>query len=131
MDLIRFKTDRQQGEWSRLDMRLRMILCIVAAYVSEKYGLYVVITDCIRTPEEDEVLNASGIHVLARALDFNLCKEDGSRVYDSEIVDGILELINKHVPYGKGKIRTLIFHNVVGDHFHLQVNGFKHTKIEV
>ena len=131
MDLIRFKTDRQQHEWSRLDIRLRMIACMIAGYVIEKYGLFMIVTDCLRLKEEDDVLGGVGIHPLGRALDFNLCQEDGTRVYDPEITEGILEIINRHIPYGKKPYNTIKFHDVAGEHFHLQVNAFKHTKIEV
>ena len=127
--MIYFGSDRQKSEFNFLSFRLRAIFYMISAIASEKFKCHVIVTDCLRSKHEDNELGGVGIHPTGRALDFNLCTETRVRLHDTQQTDALLEFVNTLIPYGSGRYKTLVYHNVKGLHFHLQVSWNKSTEI--
>lgn len=129
--MIAFKTEQEKTELQKLDARVRLILLAIAgiAWLGKKY--HVIVTDCLRSKEEDEKFGGVGIHPSGRAVDFNFCDDELHRVFDGEYAARLEEIVNAHFPYdGRGKYRTLIHHDIgAGMHFHLQVNPIGKTVV--
>lgn len=123
--MIYYKTERQRSEFKLLDIRLQFIFWSVASVAYERKKYHTIVTECIRTKQEDEQYGGVGIHVIRRALDFNFCKDetDEGRIIDKEFTEWICDFVNNYIPYGYGKFKTILFHTVgAGKHFHLQVS---------
>lgn len=116
---IKFKTERQEKEFSQLDSRIKAIVFESANY-AETIGEDVTVTECKRTREEQRKLypdepNKRSVHEFFRGVDL--------RVWDwkKENINKLKKRINKYWPYGRGKKACLV-HNVGrGKHFHIQV----------
>ena len=123
--MIYYKTERQRSEFRLLDIRLQFIFYAVASLAYERKKYHTIVTDCIRTRQEDEGYGGVGIHVVKRALDFNFCRDgtDEGRIIDIKFTEWICDFVNDYVSYGYGKYKTIIFHDVgFAEHFHLQVS---------
>ena len=128
--MIFYKTFEERQEFKQLNIRVKALLHMVASMVWSKKRYCVIVTDCLRTTEEDKALGGVGIHPTGRAIDFNFCDLNQERIFDSAFSVQLMDEINTVIPYGYGHYKTLIFHDVgAGDHFHLQVSRNRSTEI--
>lgn len=109
--------------------RLRAILYMIAAVVYARWNYCLMVTDCLRSDAEDQSFGGVGIHPTGRAVDFNFCDTVGERIHHPERTEQLKELVNGLIPYGYGHYKTLIYHDVAGLHFHLQVSRNKTTEL--
>ena len=128
--MIFFKTIEEKNEFPKLDRRVMMLLFIVCGLAWLEKAYHVVVTECLRTKEEDKTFGGIGIHFLGRAIDFNFCDEDMNRIQDPVYAERIMARINETIPYGSGPYQTVIHHDIGhGAHFHMQVNSLGKTEI--
>lgn len=122
--MIYFKTERQRNEFvERIDARVRAVVLIFSGFAKMERGYDVVITDCLRTKEEDAKWGGVGIHVTGRAVDLNFCNSQMLRIFDQGYADALIDEVNNIIPYGSLRYKTVLYHDVGGGgHFHLQVN---------
>ena len=128
--MIQYKTDRQKREWESNDLswRLRYLVEAVARYSFVEFKKEIVITDLIRTQEEqDEIYKNNvryqespwkSVHQFGRGCDLR------TSIYTVSEIEILKDFAN-FFTYDKDrpKKQTCLVHDVgVGLHFHLQVN---------
>ena len=117
--MILFKTLRIESHWLQVHPDIRKILYWLSGYLQQTQGIDVMVTDLIRTREEQRALypdepDKRSVHEFWRGADI--------RSEDIEDPKALESYINYTWPYGKGRIKTAIHHDVGrGDHIHIQV----------
>jgi hypothetical protein len=133
MHLINFKNNRQADEWkdARLDGRLRVIIYALAGFVFDNFQKFLVITEVYRTEEERRAIYANdavmrekvGVHEVWRGIDVRALD------FTKEEIDAMVDFLNSHFEY-TGKCDTVLAHDIVGFHLHIQVDGDGVTSIK-
>ncbi|MCP4988371.1 MAG: hypothetical protein GY928_20665 [Colwellia sp.] len=120
---MQFKNVGLKQQFKQIDSRLRVMLSFLDLFTTKKYNDEIVITELIRTQQQQELIYGVGtkkksVHLYGRGADVRV-----SNFKDSQITE-ILDLLNK-IPYGKGSYKTAIRHDVdFGDHIHVQVKYY-------
>jgi hypothetical protein len=130
--MIFFKTKNEYDEFPTLDNRIKMVLFVFAGLAWMEKNFNVIVTDCLRTKQDDQALGITGPdpHIDGRAVDVNFCDDNWGRIFDDEYAARLAEIMNKTIPYGIATYPTVFYHDQgLGKHFHLQVNPHYETKI--
>ncbi len=92
---MRFKSDKEKQEWndSRLSTVLKQVVTDASEYARKKWDWEFTVTSIYRTPQEDAVLQGSGVHSLWRAVDVR------TKDQKTEAVNDVAEYINKRWIY--------------------------------
>ena len=119
---MRFATARVRAEWAdaRLDPRLKAVASDVAAYARRRWKWQFTVTSIYRTPEEDKVLGASGIHCEWRALDVR------TRGRSLAAIEDVARYANSRWIYDPKRPRLVICFTEphgTGPHAHFQVHA--------
>jgi hypothetical protein len=119
---LKLKYLRLRAQWAKLlILRPKLVLIVLRAWYESDGKLY--ITHIYRTKKQQRAFYPNdpdkvSVHQLWRGVDMGI-----RGISDVRLV-GIIELINKEYPYGKGKFKTAIVHSIGrGRHLHLQVRG--------
>jgi len=125
---IHFKTNRQSEEFPLVSPHLRGLVLDVAFYVGRKYGKPILITDLLRTQEEQDAIYGSNpeywkkpwrsVHEFGRGCDIR------SRDFMAAQTAELLRYIASAWPYDpeRPEMHTAIIHSAGnGMHLHLQV----------
>ena len=122
---MKFKNNRDKELFFSLHLALIMIYADVSLYAKDTYGIDLVITETITTPDEDLALNrVSDSHQKGISLDFR------TKDIPDNIIEDIVDYINNNPAYeeyhylsGSGVYRLAYHHNNGnGDHCHLQIH---------
>lgn len=125
MQVIHFKHEKDKELFTGLNLILIMIYADLAIHAKDEYGIDLVVTETITTPEEDEALNRqSDAHQKAIALDIR------AKNIEKSIVKKLCEYINEKEEYKKyhyltflGKKRLAYDHGTGESyHIHLQIH---------
>jgi len=124
---ILFKTKRQAEEFPLVSPCLRGLVLDVAFYVGRRYGAPIVITDLLRSPEEQDAIYGDNpeylknpwksVHMFGRGCDIR------SRNFTHAQIAELLRYIESAWPYDpkRPEMHTAIIHSVrLGLHLHLQ-----------
>lgn len=110
--MLKFKTKKLVEEFTLIDVRLRMILFVIAGFRWFTSGKETVVTSLIRKTDEKSV------HYYGRGADIRANDWGGMEILKMQ------SFINIHFPYGDGIHATIIFHGSgVNFHGHVQVKA--------
>lgn len=138
--MLRFKTDKLKDEFNgrnnlegtAVDERVVFITLALAGYVDYYFNKYVVVTDVLRTQQEQDLLYSNipehirpvSTHQFGRAIDVRITS------FTNYELEEIKKYLNTHLVYSNTKFDTCIVHNVGrGKHIHIQVDADNKTEI--
>lgn len=116
--MINFKRRSLQAEWGNL-LYLNTKLVYIVLTLSDILG-GIVITHILRTEEQQRKFyprnpRKKSVHQYWRGVDIR------TRGLDKDLLRYAIERINYQFPYGKGKVKTCVHHDIgKGDHLHIQ-----------
>lgn len=119
--MLKFASDRVEREWedARLSRKLKQMVLEAASYAQERWQWSFTITSIFRNAEEDAALNASGIHVVWRAVDVR------TRGQPKAVVDDVTQFINRRWVYDPSRPALKVCFaepHGTGPHGHYQVH---------
>ena len=125
--MIKFKIDRLEVEFARIDRRLQHILYWLDGWIQHNTSCRMIkVTDLFRTQEEQEAIygeetKIKSVHQFRRGADISVLNFLALGLNPQEI-SGV---INNEFPYGDGRHSTSIYHEVNGrgKHIHIQVRA--------
>jgi hypothetical protein len=123
--MIRFKFDSDIRLFHCLHPALIMIFADLANYAQKQYGIDLVVTETITTPEQDFLIGrTSKAHQECRAIDIR------TKDIDIFIVEELLDYINNkreyfnyHYEAYSGKKRLAFLHTTNEQHIHLAIHS--------
>lgn len=126
---MKFKNDLIKQDWSKIDERLRTLICFGDLYSMTNWSKELIVTDLIRPRVRQIALYKKlpeyknlpvekiphSVHEYGRGADLRTKHLEYWQKFK------LVEIFNL-IPYGKGHYQTAIFHDIgSGEHIHLQV----------
>jgi len=123
--MIKFKYEKLEYEFYKIDNRLQGIIFFIAGYINNKWNQDITLTHLLRTQaEQDEIYKTTegykaspwiSVHQVGRGADVSTTEIIRHRI------DELVSVINNLYYYSE-KYNTALYHDIgLGAHIHLQV----------
>lgn len=136
-----FKTKRDELLWKFVNKELQTRVGLLGSWVWSKWARLILISDTVRTFDEQKELNKKiikadptlkvfypSVHNFGNGVDLSQHDSDGHRFKDDMLFE-MRDWFNEQFPYSRDpeiKTKSALYHVGTAGHLHLQINAREH-----